>query len=197
MDVILLENIDKLGGRGQMVKVADGYGRNYLLPKKLAVAATSQNRKWVEQQRVRFLKLEAKETADAADLSTLLEDVSVTVIRKAGDKGNLFGSVTSMDVAEKLLAQGYHIDKRKIVLTTPIKVLGEYKVPIKLHREVTATVKVHVEPDEESKAKIQAAADAQARADAKAPVTPKEAPAAEAPPAEAPEATAEADQEKA
>jgi large subunit ribosomal protein L9 len=175
--------------------VADGYGRNYLLPKKLAVAATSQNRKWVEQQRVRFLKLEAKEKADAADLSTLLEDVSVTVIRKAGDKGNLFGSVTSMDVAEKLLAQGYHIDKRKIVLTTPIKVLGEYKVPIKLHREVTATVKVLVEPDEESKAKIQAAAEAQAKASAKAPAAPKEAPPAEAPAAEAPEAAAEAEQE--
>ena len=143
MEVILLENIDKLGNRGQMVKVADGYGRNFLLPKKLAVAATPQNRKWVEQQRVRFLKLEAKEKADAADLSTLLEDVSVTVIRKAGDKGNLFGSVTSMDVAEKLLAQGYHIDKRKISLATPIKVLGEYNVPVKLHREVTATVKVH------------------------------------------------------
>ena len=86
MEVILLENIDKLGSRGQMVKVADGYGRNYLLPKKLAVAATPQNRKWVEQQRVRFLKLEAKEKADAADLSTLLEDVSVTVIRKAGER---------------------------------------------------------------------------------------------------------------
>ena len=157
MEVILLENIDKLGNRGQMVKVADGYGRNFLLPKKLAVAATPQNRKWVEQQRVRFLKLEAKEKADAADLSTLLEGVSVTVIRKAGDKGNLFGSVTSMDIAEKLLAQGYHIDRRKINLTTPIKVLGEYNVPVKLHREVTATVKVLVEPDAETKAKIEAA----------------------------------------
>jgi hypothetical protein len=86
MEVILLENIDKLGNRGQMVKVADGYGRNFLLPKKLAVAATPQNRKWVEQQRVRFLKLEAKEKADAADLSTLLEGVSVIVIRKAGER---------------------------------------------------------------------------------------------------------------
>ena len=185
MEVILLENIDKLGSRGQMVKVADGYGRNFLLPKKLAVAATPQNRKWVEQQRVRFLKLEAKEKADAADLSTLLEDVSVTVIRKAGDKGNLFGSVTSMDIAEKLLAQGYHIDKRKISLTTPIKVLGEYNVPVKLHREVTATVKVLVEPDEETKAKLKAAAEAQAKASAKAPAPPKEAAPAEAPPAEA------------
>ena len=183
MEVILLENIDKLGSRGQMVKVADGYGRNFLLPKKLAVAATPQNRKWVEQQRVRFLKLEAKEKADAADLSTLLEGVSVTVIRKAGEKGNLFGSVTSMDIAEKLLAQGYHIDKRKINLATPIKVLGEYNVPVKLHREVTTTVKVHVEPDEETKAKIQAAAEAQAKAQRQrcASCGSTEAPAAEAP----------------
>jgi large subunit ribosomal protein L9 len=194
MDVILLENIDKLGGRGQLVKVADGYGRNYLLPKKLAVAATPQNRKWVEQQRVRFLKLEAKEKADAADLSTLLEGVSVTLIRKAGDKGNLFGSVTSMDIAEKLLAQGYHIDKRKISLSTPIRVLGEYTVPVKLHREVTATVKVLVEPDAETKAKLEAA-EAQAKVNAKAPAAPKEAPAAEAPSAEAPEAAPEAEKE--
>jgi large subunit ribosomal protein L9 len=191
MEVILLENLDKLGNRGQMVKVADGYGRNYLLPKKLAVAATPQNRKWVEQQRVRFLKLEAKEKADAADLATLLEGVSVTVIRKAGEKGNLFGSVTSMDVAEKLLAQGYHIDKRKIHLTTPIKVLGEYNVPVKLHRDVTTTVKVTVEPDEETKAKLKAAAEAQAKAEAKAPAPPKEAPAVEAPPVVAAEGAAE------
>ena len=189
MEVILLEYIDKLGSRGQLVKVADGYGRNFLLPHKLAVAATTQNRKWVDQQRVRFLKLEAKEKADAADLSTLLEGVSVTVIRKAGDKGNLFGSVTSMDIAEKLLAQGYHIDRRKISLTTPIKVLGEYTVPVKLHRDVTATVKVHVEPDEESKAKIQAAAEAQARENARSSAAPKEAPAVEAPAADAPEAS--------
>jgi len=190
MEVILIENIDKLGNRGQLVKVADGYGRNYLLPKKLAVAATPQNRKWVEQQRVRFLKLEAKEKADAADLATLLEDVRVTVIRKAGDKGNLFGSVTSLDIAEKLLAQGYHIDKRKIHLATPIKVLGEYNVPVKLHREVTTTVKVLVEPDEETKAKLKAAAEAQAKAVAAPPEAPKEAPAAE-PPATSPEAEEE------
>jgi len=189
MEVILLENIDKLGGRGQVVKVADGYGRNFLLPKKLAVAATTQNRKWVDQQRVRFLKLEAKEKADAAELSTLLDGVSITVIRKAGDKGNLFGSVTSMDIAEKLLAQGYHIDRRKINLVTPIKVVGEYSVPVKLHREVTTMIIVHVEPDEDSKAKIQAAAEAQARADAHVPHK-EEAPAAEAP-ADAPEAEQE------
>ena len=179
MEVILLENIDKLGNRGQMVKVADGYGRNFLLPKKLAVAATPQNRKWVEQQRVRFLKLEAKEKADATDLSTLLEDVSVSIIRKAGEKGNLFGSVTSLDIAEKLLAQGYHIDKRKISLNAPIKVLGEYTVPVKLHREVTTTVKVLVEPDAETKAKLEAAAEAHAKSPAPAPAAPKEAPSPE------------------
>jgi large subunit ribosomal protein L9 len=192
MEVILLENIDKIGNRGQVVKVADGYGRNYLLPKKLAVAATPQNRRWVEQQRVRFLKLEAKEKADAADLGGLLEGVSVAVIRKAGEKGNLFGSVTSLDVAEKLVAQGYHIDKRKIHLPTPIKVLGEYAVPVKLHREVTASVKVLVEPDAESKAKIQAAAEAKAKAAAEAPP----APAKETPAAPADAAAAEAEPEK-
>jgi large subunit ribosomal protein L9 len=194
MEVILLENIDKLGTRGQMVKVADGYGRNYLLPKKLAVAATPQNRKWVEQQRVRFLKLEAKEKGDAADLATLLEGVSVTLMRKAGEKGNLFGSVTSADIAEKLVAQGYHIDKRKIHLGTPIKVLGEYNVPIKLHRDVTASVKVLVEPDEESKAKIQAAAEAKAKAVAEAPPPPPPTETPAAPP-EAPAAEAEAEKE--
>jgi large subunit ribosomal protein L9 len=194
MEVILLENVDKLGGRGQVVKVADGYGRNFLLPKKLAVAATTQNKKWVDQQRVRFLKLEAKEKAEAADLSTLLEGVSVTVIRKAGDKGNLFGSVTSMDIAEKLLAQGYHIDRRKISLATPIKVVGDYNVPVKLHREVTTNIKVHVEPDEDSKAKIQAAAEAQARDNAHA--AKKAEAAAAAPVAEPPSDTAEAAPEK-
>jgi large subunit ribosomal protein L9 len=149
MEVILLENVEKLGTRGQVVKVADGYGRNYLLPKKLAVAATPQNRKWVEQQRVQFIKLEAKEKADAEELAQLLQGVTVTLTRKAGEKGTLFGSVTAMHVAEKLAAQGYNIDKRKIQLDPPLKLLGEYDVPVKLHREVTANVKVRVEGEAE------------------------------------------------
>jgi len=149
MEVILLENIEKLGARGQVVKVAGGYGRNYLLPRKLAVAATPQNRKWVDQQRVRFLKLEAKEKGDAEDLGQLLQGVMVTLRRKAGEKGTLFGSVTAMDVAEKLAAQGYHIDRRKIQLDPPLKLLGEYDVAVKLHREVTATVKVRIESETE------------------------------------------------
>lgn len=147
MEVILLQDMDKLGTRGQVVKVADGYARNYLLPQKQAVAATPQNLKWLEQQRVRFLKQEASEKADAADLAKLLADVSITETRKAGEQGTLFGSVTAQDIADKLAAQGYKIDRRKIQLEHPLKVLGEYDVPIRLHREVTATVKVKVEAE--------------------------------------------------
>ncbi len=152
MEVILLEDMEKLGRRGKLVKVTDGYGRNYLLPKKLAVAATPQNRKWVEQQRVRFLKLEAKEKGEAEELAQLLAGASVVVRRKSGEKGTLFGSVTAMDVAEKLTAQGFNIDKRRIHLDPPLKLLGEYDVPVKLHHEVTATVKVKVESEGESEA---------------------------------------------
>jgi large subunit ribosomal protein L9 len=147
MEVILIENVDKLGHRGQMVKVADGYGRNFLLPKKLAVAATPQNRKWVEQQRVRFLKLEAKEKGEASDLAQILDGVSLTFVRKSGEQGTLFGSVTAMDVADGLSAQGYQIDRRKIQLPNPLKVVGEYDVPVRLHREVTTTIKVKVEAE--------------------------------------------------
>ena len=169
MDVILLENIDKLGGRGQVVKVADGFGRNYLLPKKLAVAATPQNRKWVDQQRVRFLKLEAKEQADAADLAQLLQGVSLAFTRKSGEQGALFGSVTAIDVAEGLAAQGYHIDRRKVQLASPLKVIGEYDVPVRLHREVTATIKVKVEAEGAAEAATAAAKpEAKATAERKA-----------------------------
>jgi large subunit ribosomal protein L9 len=129
------------------VKVADGYGRNYLLPKKLAVAATPQNRKWVEQQRVRFLKLEAKEKGEASDLAQILEGVSLTFLRKSGEQGALFGSVTAIDVAEGLSVRGYKIDRRKIQLPNPLKVIGEYDVPVRLHRDVAATIKVKVEAE--------------------------------------------------
>ncbi len=152
MEVILLQDVDKLGTRGQMVNVADGYGRNYLLPKKLAVKATSQNRKWVEQQRVRFLKLTAREKADAEELAKLLADVSLMFARKAGEQAQLFGSVTAMDVAEGLATQGFKIDRRKIQLDPPLKLLGEYDVPIRLHRDVTATIKVKVEAEVEAEA---------------------------------------------
>lgn len=150
MEIILLQDVDQLGSRGQVVKVADGYGRNYLLPRKIALAATPQNRKWLEQQRVRFLKEEAREKADAEELAKLLEGVAVTVTRKAGEQGTLFGSVTVLDIAGKLAAQGYKIDRRKIQLEHPLKVLGEYDVHIKLHREVAATVRVKVEAEAEA-----------------------------------------------
>lgn len=149
MEVILLENIDKLGSRGQILKVADGYGRNYLLPKKLAVAATPQNRKWVEQQRVRFLKLEAKEKGEAQDLATLMQGVEVVMKRRTGEKGQLFGSVTAMDIEGALAAQGYKIDRRKIQLSSPLKSLGEFDVAVKLHREVAVHLKVRVEGETE------------------------------------------------
>jgi large subunit ribosomal protein L9 len=152
MEVILLKDIEKLGNRGQIIKVADGYGRNYLLPQKMAVAANDQNRKWFDQQRVRFLKEEAKEKADAQDLAKLMEGVSLAFKRKSGEQGTLFGSVTAMDVAEGLAAKGYKIDRRKIQLENPLKLLGEYDVPIKLHREVVATIKVKVEAEAEAAA---------------------------------------------
>lgn len=148
MEVILLQDVDNLGARGQLVKVANGYGRNFLLPKKLAVLATPQNRKWIEQQRARFLKLSAKEKSDAEELARMLAGVELTFQRKAGERGALFGSVTSLDVAEALAEKGYRIDRRRVLLDLPLKVLGEYTVQVRLHREVTASVKVRVESDE-------------------------------------------------
>ena len=152
MEVILLHDVEKLGNRGQIVNVADGYGRNFLLPKKLAVKSTSQNRKWVDQQRVQFLKQSAKEQSEAEELAKLLGEVTLSYTRKAGEQGTLFGSVTAMDVAEGLTAKGFNIDRRKILLDPPIKLVGEYDVHIKLHREVTATIKVKVESETEAPA---------------------------------------------
>jgi len=152
MEDILLHDVEKLGNRGQIVNVADGYGRNFLLPKKLAVKATSQNRKWVEQQRVQFVKQSAKEQSEAEELAKLLAEVTLSYSRKAGEQGTLFGSVTAMDVAEGLTAKGFNIDRRKIQLDPPLKLVGEYDVHIKLHREVTATIKVKVESETEAPA---------------------------------------------
>jgi large subunit ribosomal protein L9 len=170
MEVILLENIETLGSRGQVVKVANGYGRNFLLPKKMAVAATPQNRKWVEQQRVRFLKLEAKERGDAQDLGQLMEGLTVVATRRSGEKGQLFGSVTSMDIEEGLAAQGYKISRRKIQLSSPLKSVGEFDVPVRLHRDVTITVRVKVEtegePEPAPQPKAPAPPEAPAEADA-------------------------------
>ena len=148
MEVILREDVDKLGARGQLVKVAAGYARNFLLPKRLAVPATDANKKIVEQERHAHLRREAKEVADSQELSKLMANVAITIAQKAGENEQLFGSVTSKDIAEALESQGYTIDRRKIQLAEPIKTLGEHKVPIRLHREVTTEISVNVVREE-------------------------------------------------
>src|SRR5690348_14577953 len=148
MEVILREDVEKLGSRGQVVKVAPGYARNFLLPKRLAVAATDSNKKIVEQERQAHLRKEAKQKGEAEDLSKLLAGVTVTIAQKAGDNDQLFGSVTSKDVGDALAAKNYTIDRRKIQLDEPIKQLGEYKVPVRLHKDVTAEITVLVVRDE-------------------------------------------------
>ncbi len=149
MEVILREDVEKLGGRGQVVKVADGYARNYLLPKRLAVAATESNKKIVEQERQAHLRKEAKVLGDAQDLAKLMSGVSLTIKQKAGENETLFGSVTAKDIAELLEQQGYKIERRNIQLAEPIKQLGEHKVPVRLHREVTVEIPVNVVREEE------------------------------------------------
>jgi large subunit ribosomal protein L9 len=144
MEVILREDIDKLGIRGQMVKVAAGYARNYLLPKKLAVVATESNKKIVEQERQAHLRKEAKLASEATDLATLMSGTVLTISAKAGENDQLFGSVTAKDVADALEAKQFSIDRRKILLEEPIRTLGEHKVTIRLHREVSTEVTVNV-----------------------------------------------------
>ena len=139
---------DKVGSRGQVVKVAAGYARNFLLPKKLAVTATAANKKIVEQERQSHLRKEAKQKGEAEDLSKLLTGVSVTIAQKAGENDQLFGSVTSKDVGDALAAKNYTIDRRKIQMDEPIKQLGEYKVPVRLHKDVTAEITVVVVREE-------------------------------------------------
>ena len=148
IELILREDVDKLGSRGQLVKVSPGYARNFLLPKRLAVAASAANKKIVEQERQAHLKRDAKEQAGAADLAKMLDAVTVTISQKAGENDQLFGSVTSKDIADGLETQGYNIDRRKIQLDNPIKTLGEHKVTVRLHREVTAEITVSVLKEE-------------------------------------------------
>jgi large subunit ribosomal protein L9 len=149
MEIILQEDVEKLGTRGQVVKVANGYARNFLLPRKLGIEATPGNLKRLEKMRATFAKKEATEKDAAQKLAELLAAVSLAFTRKAGENDQLFGSVTSGDVADALAAQGFQIEKRKITLVDPIKVVGEYQIPIKLHREITSTVKVTVSKEEQ------------------------------------------------
>jgi large subunit ribosomal protein L9 len=144
MKIILREDIDKLGRRGEVVKVAPGYGRNYLLPKGLAYLHTPGNAKRVDQER-RFLNVKlAREKQEAEELSRRISQISTTIVRKVGENETLYGSVTNGDIAEAIEKEGFAIDKRKILLTDPIKTLGIYTVPVKLHPEVTAELKVWV-----------------------------------------------------
>ncbi len=149
MEVILRQDIEKLGSRGQVVKVAPGYARNFLLPNKMAVPATDANRKIIEQERQAHLRKEAKQKGEAEDLAKLMAGVSVTIKQKAGENDQLFGSVTAKDVVDALAAQNYTVDRRKVILEEPIRQLGEFKVPVRLHREVTIEVTVNVVKEQE------------------------------------------------
>ena len=153
MEVILKEDVAKLGSRGDVVKVAEGYGRNYLLPRKLAMQATAANKAVIEQMKAASARRSASEKAQAEELLTQLEPLVLSFTRKAGEAGHLFGSVTSSDIAAELAAQGHEVDRRKIQLGDPLKSVGDFKVAIRLHREVTArvTVKVQAEVTEEEK----------------------------------------------
>jgi large subunit ribosomal protein L9 len=144
MELILREDVEKLGVRGQVIKVADGYARNFLLPRRLAVVATEANKKIVEQERQAHLRKEAKEKASAQELGNMMTGVVVTISQKAGEQEQLFGSVTAKDIAEALEAQNYKIERRKIQMPEPIRQLGEHKVPVRLHRDVTIEITVNV-----------------------------------------------------
>jgi len=145
MQIILQEDVEKLGTRGQVVEVAEGYARNYLLPRKLAVAADKGNLKRLENIRGALAKKTATERESAAKLAEMLAAVTVTLTRKAGENDQLFGSVNAADISEALAAQGYNVDKRKITVEPPVKLVGEYQVPAKLFHDIVANIKVIVQ----------------------------------------------------
>jgi len=144
MEIILREHVDNLGRRGEIVKVADGYARNYLLPRKLALLATAGNKKHVERERRIMETREAEEKGQAEAIAARLASISIAISRRVGDTDQLYGSVTASDIADFLKTKGFEIDRRKLILPEPIKTLGEHNVPLKLHREVTAPLKVQV-----------------------------------------------------
>lgn len=147
MEIILREDVEKVGARGAVVKVADGYARNYLFPKRLAVPATESNRKIVEQEREAYLRREAKLKSEAEDLARMMSNIRLTFRQKVGENDQLFGSVTAKDIADALEAQNYRIERRKVQLDEPIRTLGEHKVTLRLHRDVNAEITVLVEPE--------------------------------------------------
>lgn len=147
MEVILKEDVAKLGARGDVVKVAEGYGRNFLLPRKLAIEATAANKAVIEQMKAAALRRSAKEKSQAEELAKQFDGVSVSFQRRAGEHDQLFGSVTSGDLAEALEKKGFNVDRRKIQLHEPLKTLGEFSVPLKLHKDVTTHLKVVIEKE--------------------------------------------------
>ncbi len=144
MEVILREDVDKLGGRGQVVKVKAGFARNFLLPRRLAVAATESNKKIIEQERQSWLRKEAKIQADAEALAKLMTGLTLEFTRKAGEEDHLFGSVTALDIENALAEKKYVIDRKKIHLDDAIKTLGEHKISVKLHKDVSVEIAVNV-----------------------------------------------------
>ncbi|HKD59798.1 MAG TPA: 50S ribosomal protein L9 [Terracidiphilus sp.] len=144
MEVILKEDVANLGHRGDVVKVADGYGRNFLLPRKLALQATLANKAVIEQMKAAAERRSATEKVQAQELVAKLEPLTLAFTRKSGENGQLFGSVTSADIASELAAKGFDVDRRKIQLAEPIKSLGDFTISVKLHREVTAHLRVNV-----------------------------------------------------
>jgi len=168
MEVILKEDVDKLGSRGDVVKVAEGYGRNYLLPRKLAIEATTANRAVIEQMKAAAVRRVAREKGDAESLAKQFAGVELSFTRKTGEHDQLFGSVTSSDIARELEGKGINIDRRKIQLHEPLKTVGNHQVSIKLHKEVSVpvTVKIHKEGGAEEVAAPAAPAAEEASAEA-------------------------------
>jgi large subunit ribosomal protein L9 len=147
MEVILKEDVAKLGSRGDVVKVAEGYGRNFLLPRKLAIEANAGNKSVIEQMKAASVRRSAKEKGQAEELAKQFDGVSVSFQRRSGENDQLFGSVTSSDIADALAKKGFDVDRRKIQLHEPLKTVGEFTVPIKLHKDVTAHFKVVIEKE--------------------------------------------------
>ena len=160
MEVILRQYVEHLGKRGDIVKVAAGYARNYLLPRKLALPATDGNKRHVERERKIMEVKEADEKSQAAAIASRIEAIDVVITRRVGDTEQLYGSVTSADIAEFLKSKGFEIDRRKLILPEPIKTVGTHPVPLKLHRDVTVTVNVRVAKEGASATPAPAAAEA-------------------------------------
>ena len=144
MEVILREHVDNLGRRGEIVKVADGYARNFLLPRKLALPATAGNKKHVERERKIMEVREAEEKGQAEAIAARLGSIDISIARRVGETEQLYGSVTASDIADYLKAKGFEVDRRKLILPEAIKTLGDHNVPLKLHRDVTVPLVVHV-----------------------------------------------------